>query len=147
MEEGRDYVRMTKPIELFEWDFAGSDLDDLTAARTSAPLPVRFIASGVMNAFLVYFTLDLDGSPANAYGSGTDYPGSHWEQNARWLPQEMRVAKGDRARLVATHSDHHLATLRLVDLSPRAFDGMVGHAHMVGLPQAQDCVVALDFKL
>ena len=97
-----------------------------------------------MNAFFVYFSLDLDGTPPNAYGSGPQFKGSHWEQNARWLPQEMRVAKGERASLIASHSDHHLACLRLVGLRRAMFDGMVGNGHMVGLPQAQDCVVALD---
>ena len=59
--------------------------------------------------------------------------------------------------LHARHDDHHVSTLRLSGvrshmLEPAAALGSaaapapMGHARLVGLPQAQDAAVALDWE-
>ena len=149
--EGRDYRCLAAPIKIFTFgSWADAPIDTLCEARTSPPLPLRVTADGVMSALLIYFTLDLDGDPANAYGSGPQTKRSHWEQNARWLPHELRVQKGERLSLHASHDDHHVSVLRLTGvqgdmLEPTSVAAPIGHAQLVGLPQAQDAAVALDW--
>ena len=68
--EGRDYRRLcAAPVKIFAFDsWAHAPVDSLCEARTSPPLPLEVSDDGVMSALLIYFTLDLDGDPANAYG-------------------------------------------------------------------------------
>ena len=101
----------------------------------------------MLNALVVYFSLDVDGAhpSAHTYSSGPETFGSHWEQNTRWLPHELRVRRGQRLSLIAQHDDHHVGTLRIPDVTADMLQGMVGHAHVVGLPVMQDAAVALDY--
>lgn len=143
---GKDYRPLAAPLRLFDFDWAGcSPPDALCARRTTQPLPMRITSDGVLSALLVYFTIDLDGDPANGYGNGPEFARSHWEQNCRWLPHELKVRRGERLTLIAHHDDHHVAWLRIPDVRPRHLEGMVGHAHIVGLPMMQDAAVALDY--
>ena len=105
------------------------------------PLPIT--DDGVLNALLIYFSLDLDGE--HRYSSGPESPQSHWEQNTRWLPHELRVRRGQRLSLTARHDDHHVSTLRILNVTAEMLAGVVGHRHVVGMPVMQDAAVALDF--
>ena len=58
----------------------------------------------------------------------------------------MRVRAGQRLSLEATHDDHHVSTLRIVDVRREQVpDSAVGHRRLIGLPVMQDGVVALDW--
>ena len=107
-------------------------------------LRVAVTADGILNALLIYFSLDLDG--AISYSSGPESAGSHWEQNTRWLPHEPNVRRGERLTLLARHDDHHVSTLRIPDVRPEMLERCVGHKHIVGLPVMQDAAVALDYQ-
>ena len=143
LRPGVDYRPLSAPLRLFDFDFANGDLDDLLAKRTTAALPLEMTTDGVLNALLLYFTLDVDGT--HRYSSGAESTGSHWEQNTRWLPHELRVRRGQRLSLFASHDDHHVSTLRIANVTTQMLDGMVGHRHVVGLPIMQDAAVALDY--
>jgi len=47
--------------------------------------------------------------------------------------------------LIATHTDHHVSTLRIPDVTADMLAGGVGHKHIVGMPVMQDAAVALDY--
>ena len=117
-----------------------------TLSTTTPPLKLRFSATGTLNCFAVHFTLDLDGNPENCISSGRENLSSHWEQNARWLPVELAVRQGHELSLEASHSDHHLRTLRIPDVRREHVPAnAVGHEHLIGMPIMQDAVVALDW--
>lgn len=113
----------------------------LEARTTSKPLAIT--ADGTLNALLLYFSLELDAE--HSYSSGVECAESHWEQNTRWLPHELRVRRGQTLTLLATHDDHHVSTLRIPDVTAEMLDGMLGHRHVVGMPVMQDAAVALDY--
>ena len=87
-----EWVRLAPPIPLFTWEWASVPIERLKDSGTSAPLPLRFERSGVFNALLLYFTLDLDGEPLNSVSSGPESATSHWDQGARWLPSARHRA-------------------------------------------------------
>ena len=157
MVEGVDYRVLAKPIKLFSFDdWATRPAETICEERTSPPLPLDITHDGVMSAVLIYFSISLDGEADHGYGSGPAFAGSHWEQNCRWLPHERRVRRGQRLRLLARHSDHHVGMVRLVDvtgemLRPGPCGGRTctpeGHERLVGLPQMQGAASALDWAL
>ena len=145
MRPSDDYTLLSRPLRLFDFDLAGASLDRMLEPRTTDRLPLAITAGGVLNALVIYFSLDLDGNPAHAYSSGLDSAGSHWEMNTRWLPHELRVRRGQSLSLIATHTDHHVSTLRIPDVTADMLAGGVGHKHIVGMPVMQDAAVALDY--
>mmetsp|Transcript_19921 Transcript_19921/g.51200 ORF Transcript_19921/g.51200 Transcript_19921/m.51200 type:complete len:132 (+) Transcript_19921:170-565(+) len=121
-------------------------LGDLTRHRTSPPLPLRFTASGTLTAFAVYFSLDLDGEPANTFDSGpANADLIAWDQSVRSLPVHCHVRAGQELHVVANHTEHFLQTLRVLDLPP-SMVGDVGFPGLVGNPHGSGLVVALDCR-
>jgi hypothetical protein len=57
------------------------------------------------------------------------------------------VRKGERLLLEASHDDHHLSTLRILNVRQEHIAGQtVGHAQLIGLPQAQSSCVGLQYE-
>ena len=138
-----EWKQLSKPMRLFTFELANAPLEGLREGGTSPPLPFSIERSGVFNALLLYFSLDLDGDPSNIVTSGPECATSHWDQGARWLPMECHVKKGQKLSLIATHSDHHVATMQVSGILPEMVQSAVGHPHMVSLPAAQGCAVSL----
>ena len=139
------YRALAPPLRLFAFDWAACEPADALCAARSVQHQLRVTADGILSAMLIYFTLDLDGDPAHAISSGPENPTTHWEQNARWLPHELRVRRGEAFTLTARHDDHHVSTVRLANVKPHQLEGMVGHPHLVGNRVMQDGAVALDY--
>lgn len=148
LDEHADYRVLAPPLRLFDFPWATCEPPSaiLASRTTTPPLKLRFSATGTLNCFAVHFTLDLDGNPENCISSGRENLSSHWEQNARWLPVELAVRQGHELSLEASHSDHHLRTLRIPDVRREHVPAnAVGHEHLIGMPIMQDAVVALDW--
>lgn len=93
---------------------------------------------------MVYFRLDLDGDPANVFDSGPDNADLiAWDQSVRYLPVRCHVQAGQTVHVVASHTEHFLQSLEIVDLA-REMVGDVGHAQLVSSAQGRKLAVALD---
>ena len=67
----------------------------------------------------------MDDEPAHDYSAMMDNPETHWDQPLRFLPRELRVARGERLTLEARHNDSDIDQLRLGGVR-RAMLGPVG---------------------
>eukprot|EP00966_Prymnesium_polylepis_P127717 2952998-Prymnesium_polylepis.1 len=131
------YKPLGPPLLLFDFDWESCPIDEICSERI-AELTLTATASGELNAFIVYFTLACDGEPGNTLSTGPDDepnpaggPPTHWDQSFRYLPVALRVAPGDRLRVVARHTDT-LVQLGLRDVPPSACV-TVGHRDVATL--------------
>ena len=59
------------------------------------------------------------------------------------MPVQCHVKEGQTVHVVASHTEHYLQSLEIVDLS-REMVGEIGHPQLVGDAQARKLAVALD---
>ena len=135
--------QLSPPVRLFDFDWATSPLDELLKPRTSAPLRLSIEASGTLTAFVIYFSLDLDGTPPNLINSGPRSPNIAWDQSVRYLPVGLKVRKADVLAIVAKHSDCHLASIALHNFSTDMVVTDVGRADLVANPSAAKLTAVL----
>ena len=78
----RPYARrLSDPVRVFDFDFRTAD----AALARRKELSIPCARDGVLNAFVIYFDLDLD--DVEHITSGPDAPSSSaWDQLVRYLP-------------------------------------------------------------
>ena len=122
------YTILAPPLKLFDFDFAGTPVDQLTQGRTT-DLALTFERGGVLSAFLIYF--DLHCNPANSFSNG---PSNKrlvaWDQNARYLPIEVHVSQGMRLLVRAEH-DFEAVRVGVPQIHPEMIRGSVGHTELM----------------
>ena len=130
------HKKLSKPLQLFDFDFATGDLRALAAGRTRDDLSALIEADGVLTAFLVHFSLRCDESGSNTFHSGpSNSKLVAWDQSLRVMPIELRVRKGERLKLFVEHS-HEAVKVGLPAIRPemlRDASGrlMVGHREVL----------------
>ena len=86
------HKRLSRPLELFHFDFANGDLREILKGRARPGLKMPIEQSGILSHVLLYFTLHCDSDPANHYHSG---PANEqlvaWDQSMRAMPVELQV--------------------------------------------------------
>ena len=126
--------RLAPPVRLFDFDFARAPVESLTRGRSSDGLVLEVAESGLLTAILVYFTLECDES--HSFSNGPKQHGLvAWDQNVRTMPIEMRVARGMRLPLSASH-DHEAVRVGLPQILPEMLNArdLIGHAELLGKP-------------
>jgi len=110
--------RLSPPSRLFSFDFTDGDapLERVAAASTT------FAAAGTLNAYALYFVLDLDGDAS--LSTSPDDPPTCWFQSLRYLPAPLDVRPGATVTLRAAHTADSVAVavenLRPPPYRPRA---------------------------
>ena len=132
------HKRLSKPIELFSFDFAKGDLRRYLAGRTRDDLTCNIEAGGgILSGFLIHFNLKLDVDPRNDFASGpSNTELVAWDQSLRVIPVELRVRGGERLQLRVEH-DHEAVRVGLPGIHPSMMQDMVGHTELVAMPGQQ----------
>lgn len=141
------YRRLGPPVRLFDFDWVDAALATMGEGRQSAPLPLRIEHAGQLTTLVVYFTLDLDGCPANIISTAPESPNVAWDQAARHLPVPLRVTPGDDLTLRGRHTDCYLQTLTIGGFKANMLGDAkryVSTAMLVNNPNSSNLTVALE---
>lgn len=127
------YKLLAPPIALFDFDWERGSLESLCTPRT-ARFDVKITSEGVLNAFIIYFHLQL--GEENWFSTGPENGSlTAWDQNLRYLPIEVNVRRGTTLVLAAEH-DEQRVRVGLPELRPEWLQGSVGHTEL--LPSSND---------
>ena len=129
-------IALSRPIRLFDFDFAADDLDlsELDAADGDmlrrCERECEIVRSGVLTCFAVYFELELVEGMTFSSGPADAGKDAAWDQLLKYMPAQVPVTRGERLPIVATHTEADVSIALAPGALPTAAmrrDDIIGH--------------------
>ncbi|KAL1530096.1 hypothetical protein AB1Y20_001018 [Prymnesium parvum] len=117
---------LAQPVHLFDFDWGRGPLDTLCDERLTNEIPFIFTVSGTFNAIALLFSMQMDMDPEHDYSDFLENPDTHWDQPIRFLPNELRVNKGETLRMIAAHNDNDIHQIKLLGVKRAMLEGQLG---------------------